>query len=169
MSTRTTTSIIAAAAAAFLVTGCGSDDASDHAGHSSDSAAAAASEVDTTTTGTADTAVPAPTTDELTASLDLLVAPDVDASTKAAEVENGQARLTNLETMTAALADYGEITFDVDEPTVEGETATAQVAVATPRGTAAPTANTWVLIDGDWKVSETSACALLAMGQAPCA
>ena len=109
----------------------------------------------------------APTTDELTRSLVLLVAPDVDAATKVAAVENGQARLANFETMTAALANYGEITFEVAGPTVAGETVSAPV-IATPRGTAAPTPNTWVLIDGDWKLSEASTCQLLAMGQAPC-
>lgn len=171
MSTRFHTVIVAAAATAAVVAGCGSDDGSDRAGHSSESASAASSEAVSTTTDSSDEnpAVAAPEVDALTRSLELLVARDVDVSTKAAAVENGQARLTNFETMTAALAGYGDITFEVGEPTVEGETAIAPVAIATPRGTAAPTPNTWVLIDGEWKVSETSACALLAMGQAPCA
>lgn len=162
---RITSAFAAAAATALLVTGCGGSDDSDHADHSSESAAASSTEAATTT---ADAAVAAPTTAELTDSLTLIVAPDVDAATKAAEIENGQARIANLEQMTAALANYGEITFDVSEPTLEGETATADVAIATPRGTAAPSPNTWVLIDGKWKVSDASACALLAMGQAPC-
>ena len=110
-------------------------------------------------TTTAGPAVTAPTVAELQTSLQQLVAPDVDAATKAAAVENGQARLTNLETMTAALANYGAITFEVSEPTVAGET---------PRGTAAPAPQTWVLIDGTWKLSDASTCQILAMGQAPC-
>ncbi|WP_415974874.1 hypothetical protein [Rhodococcus sp. 077-4] len=113
-------------------------------------------------------AVAAPTVTELEASLQQLVAPNVDAATKAATVENGQARLTNLETMTAALANYGAITFEVADPTVEGQTSTADVAIATPRGTAAPSPQTWVLIDGTWKLSDASTCQILAMGQAPC-
>ncbi|XWO27532.1 hypothetical protein C5142_03725 [Rhodococcus sp. BGS-1C] len=159
MSMRISSVFATAAAAAVLLVGCGSSDESDHADHSSDSAAVTTSEAAVSA---------APTTDELTRSLALLVSPDVDAATKVAAVENGQARLANFETMTAALANYGEITFEVAEPTVAGETVSAPVTIATPRGTAAPTPNTWVLIDGDWKLSEASTCQLLAMGQAPC-
>lgn len=157
--------IVAATSAVLVIAGCSSSEDSDHADHSSEPAVATTSETQTATT---EAAAAAPTTDELTQSLALLVDPNVDAATKADTIENGQARLPNLEQMTAALANYGEITFQVDEPTVEGETSTALVAIATPRGAAAPTPNTWVLIDGDWKVSDASACQLLAMGQAPC-
>lgn len=158
---------IAAAAAVVLLAGCSSSDDSDHSDHSSESAAATTSESTTTTADVA--AVAAPTAAELTQSLTYLVDPTVDAASKAATIENGQARLTNLEQMTAALANYGSITFQVDEPTVEGETATAPVTIATARGATPPTPNMWVLIDGKWKVSDASACGLLAMGQAPCA
>ncbi|WP_072801820.1 hypothetical protein [Rhodococcoides yunnanense] len=158
------TAFAAAAAMAVLVAGCSSNDDSDHAGHSSESVTASTSAAAATT----ETAVAAPTAEELTQSLDLVVDPTVDAATKADAIENGQARLANLETMTAALANYGEITFTVDTPTVEGETTTAPVTIATARGATAPTPNTWVLVDGDWKLSDTSACQLLAMGQAPC-
>jgi hypothetical protein len=157
-----TSSAFVALAATLVAAGCSSGEDSDHSSEPSSSATSDTS----STTAVADAT--APTVKELTDSLALVVAPDVDAATKAADIENGQARLANLEQMTAALANYGAITFEVQEPTVEGETATALVAIATPRGTAAPTPNTWVLIDGHWKVSETSACQLLAMGQAPC-
>ncbi|OZC44672.1 hypothetical protein CH294_22005 [Rhodococcus sp. 14-2483-1-1] len=154
---------VALTAAVMSVAGCSTADESDHADHNSTSAA------DSVGTTTDVPAVAAPTSDELESSLLQLVAPDVDAATKAAAVENGQARLTNLDTMTAALANYGTITFEVAEPTVEGETSTADVAIATPRGTAAPSPQTWVLIDGKWKLSDASTCQILAMGQAPCA
>jgi hypothetical protein len=154
---------VALAAAVMSVAGCSSADESDRTDHNSTSAA------ESSATATDAPAVAPPTSGELEASLVQLVAPDVDAATKAAAVENGQARLTNLETMTAALANYGAITFEVAEPTVEGETSTADVAIATPRGTAAPSPQTWVLIDGDWKLSDASICQILAMGQAPCA
>ncbi|OZF27801.1 hypothetical protein [Rhodococcus sp. 14-2483-1-2] len=154
---------VALAAAVTSVAGCSSADESDRTDHNSTSAA------ESSATATDAPAVAPPTSGELEASLVQLVAPDVDAATKAAAVENGQARLTNLETMTAALANYGAITFEVAEPTVEGETSTADVAIATPRGTAAPSPQTWVLIDGDWKLSDASTCQILAMGQAPCA
>ena len=153
---------VALTAAAMSVAGCSTADESDHADHNSTSAAVSAD----TTTGTPVAA--APTADELEASLLQLVAPNVDAATKAAAVENGQARLTNLETMTAALANYGTITFEVADPTVDGETSSADVAIATPRGTAAPSPQTWVLMDGEWKLSDASTCQILAMGQAPC-
>lgn len=153
---------VALAAAAMSVAGCSSADESDHADHNPTSAG------ESTSTTTDVPAVTAPTVAELEASLQQLVAPNVDASTKSAAVENGQARLTNLETMTAALANYGAITFEVAEPTVEGETSTADVAIVTPRGTAAPSPQTWVLIDGKWKLSDASTCQILAMGQAPC-
>lgn len=162
MKMRTSSAFVALAAAALVAAGCSSGEDSDH---SSEPSSSATSDAPPTTAVAEATA---PTVEELTNSLALVVAPDVDAATKAADIENGQARLANLEQMTAALANYGDITFEVQEPTVEGETATALVAIATPRGTAAPTPNTWVLIDGHWKVSETSACQLLAMGQAPC-
>lgn len=163
MKTRMISGVTVAAAAALVLAGCSSSDDSDHADHSSESVTSSSVE-----SSASAAAAPAPTTEELTESLTLLVAPDVDAATKAAEIENGQSRIANLEQMTAALANYGAITFDVQEPTVEGETATALVAIATPRGAAAPSPNTWVLIDGQWKVSDASACQLLAMGQAPC-
>jgi hypothetical protein len=153
---------VAVAAVALVGAGCSSSDESDHADHNS------ASTSDSMPTTTAGPAVTAPTVAELQTSLQQLVAPDVDAATKAAAVENGQARLTNLETMTAALANYGAITFEVSEPTFAGETSTADVAIATPRGTAAPAPQTWVLIDGTWKLSDASTCQILAMGQAPC-
>ncbi|MFI8565937.1 hypothetical protein ACIGGF_05170 [Rhodococcus sp. NPDC078407] len=154
---------VALAAAAMSVAGCSTADETGSTDHTSTSAAESAD---------ATTEVPpvaAPTAAELEASLLQLVAPDIDAATKAAAVENGQARLTNLDAMTAALANYGAITFEVAEPTVEGETSTADVAIATPRGTAAPSPQTWVLIDGTWKLSDASMCQILAMGQAPCA
>ncbi|MDI9895868.1 hypothetical protein QM797_14180 [Rhodococcus sp. IEGM 1381] len=154
---------VALTAAAISVAGCSTADESDHADHNSTSAG------DSVGATTDVPAVAAPTADELEASLLQLVAPNVDAATKAAAVENGQTRLTNLDTMTAALANYGTITFEVAQPTVEGETSTADVAIATPRGTAAPSPQTWVLIDGTWKLSDASTCQILAMGQAPCA
>jgi hypothetical protein len=157
--------LVAAASTVVLIAGCGSSDDSDHGDHSS---ASAATSEPAATTATAQSSAAAPTAAELTESLALIVDPAVDAPTKAATIENGQARLTNLEQMTAALANYGAITFEVAEPTVEGETATAPVTIATARGATAPTPNTWVLIDGDWKVSDASACSLLAMGMAPC-
>lgn len=150
---------LALAAAAVSVAGCSSGNESDH------NSTSAAESSDPATDAPA---VAVPTSGELEASLLQLVAPDVDAATKAGSVENGQARLTNLETMTGALANYGAITFEVGEPTVEGETSTADVAIATPRGTAAPSPQTWVLMDGDWKLSDASTCQILAMGQAPC-
>lgn len=156
------TAAVVSVSGALLIAGCSSGDDTDHADHTT--TAAVTSETDQSSAEN----VAAPTVDELTASLNLLVDPQVDATTKAATVENGQARLANLEQMTAALANYGDITFQVDEPTVEGETATAPVTIATARGTTAPTPNTWVLIDGKWKVSDASACQILAMGQAPC-
>lgn len=154
--------VLAAASAAILIAGCSSGDDSDHADHISDSSAPTISET------TEAAAAPAPTTAELTQSLALLVDPNVDAATKADTIENGRTRLANLEQMTAALANYGAITFEVDTPSVEGETATAPVTIATTRGATAPTPNTWVLVDGRWKVSDASACQILAMGQAPC-
>lgn len=154
---------VALAAAMISVAGCSSSDDSDHTDHNSTAAAEISDPATDAPT------VAAPTSGELEASLLQLVAPDVDAATKAASVENGQARLSNLEAMTAALANYGAITFEVAEPTVEGQTSTADVAIATPRGTAAPSPQTWVLIDGDWKLSDASTCQILAMGQAPCA
>ncbi|AJW39044.1 secreted protein [Rhodococcus sp. B7740] len=154
---------VALATAVMSVAGCSSADESDQTDHNSTSAA------ESSVPAADAPAVAPPTSGELEASLLQLVAPNVDAATKAASVENGQARLTNLETMTAALANYGAITFEVAEPTVEGETSTADVAIATPRGTAAPSPQTWVLIDGNWKLSDASTCRILAMGQAPCA
>nr|WP_314144247.1 hypothetical protein [uncultured Rhodococcus sp.] len=154
---------VALAAAVISVAGCSAADESDQTDHNSTSTA------ESTAPATDAPAVAPPTSDELEASLLQLVAPNIDAATKAASVENGQARLTNLDTMTAALANYGAITFEVAEPRVEGETSTADVAIATPRGTAAPSPQTWVLIDGDWKLSDASTCQILAMGQAPCA
>ena len=60
------------------------------------------------------------------------------------------------------------ITFNVDNVKVDGQTATADVAVVSPHGAAPATPWTWELEDGSWKLSDTSACVLLEMGRASC-
>jgi hypothetical protein len=85
-------------------------------------------------------------------------------------VVDGTKRQANIETMSAALGGNPAyaITFNVDNVKVDGQTATADVAVVSPHGAAPATPWTWELEDGSWKLSDTSACVLLEMGRASC-
>lgn len=164
--TRSTSNILKAVVAAAAVTvtlgvsACGSDDdkASDTATSSTTAAA--------TTTSAA--AAAAPTAEELQTPLNALADPAKSAAEKAAGVVNGEARLANIEAMTAALATYGQITFVVKDIAVQGATANANVDVTTVHGTAAMPLS-WDEVDGTWKLSDASTCQLLALGRAPCA
>lgn len=156
---------VGVAATLVLAAGCSSTDDSDHEDHSSGSAASTTTAAATSASAAA---IAPPGDGWLANSLVLVVDPAVDSATKAAVIENGQTRLANLDAMTAALANYGQINWYVAPPTVEGETATADVTIMSPRGNAPPTPYTWVFMDNTWKISDASACQLLAMGQAPC-
>ncbi|MFD6065461.1 hypothetical protein, partial [Rhodococcus wratislaviensis] len=135
---------VGAVVLALGMSACSSDDASDAAAPTS-----AAAE-----------AVAAPTSEELLGTLQLLVDPARPVDEKTAVVVDGDERRPNLEAMTAAMANY-PVSFTVTDVQVEGDTATANVAIVSPHGTAAPTAWTWENVDGTWKVSDESTCTLL--------
>ncbi|WP_040772022.1 hypothetical protein [Rhodococcus rhodnii] len=167
------TPLIALAATALLVAGCANEDTDtspESAPTVTTGAAAASATADQTeaegggeTAGAAD----APTAEELQDQLTLLADPAQPIDAKVAVVENGEERRPNLEAMTAAMTNY-QVGFEVTDVQAEGDTATADVAVESPHGTAAPTPWTWVEADGEWKVSDESTCALLGMARAGC-
>ncbi|MFC9362860.1 hypothetical protein ACFTZB_40625 [Rhodococcus sp. NPDC057014] len=143
---------VGAAVVALGMSACSSDD-------SSGTAAATSSQVDAT--------VAAPTSEELLGTLQLLVDPARPVDEKTVVVVDGDERRPNLEAMTAAMANY-PVSFTVTDVQVEGDTATANVAISSPHGTAAPTTWTWENVDGVWKVSDESTCTLLGMARAGC-
>jgi len=144
---------VGAVVLALGMSACSSDDASDTAA--------------TTSAATSSAAVAAPTSDELLSTLQVLVDPARPVDEKTVVVVDGDERRPNLEAMTAAMANY-PVSFTVTDVQVEGDTATANVAIVSPHGTAAPTVWTWENVDGTWKVSDESTCTLLGMARAGC-
>ena len=107
-----------------------------------------------------------PSAQVLQDNLALLVDPAKPAADKVAGVVNGNTRIANYEKLTAAMANY-PVTFAVKDVTLKGHDAAATVDVGSPHGSM-PMPMTWENVDGQWKLSDTSSCQLLAMGQAPC-
>ncbi|WP_307828422.1 hypothetical protein [Antrihabitans sp. YC2-6] len=152
----------AAAVVALGISACGSDDDSSSDATTTSAAAAA------TTTTTSAAAAAGPSAEELQAPLVALADLTKPAADRAVLLVNGEARIPNIDTMTAALQSYGQITFAVRDITTAGTTANATTDVTTVHGTA-PMPFTWENVDGTWKLSDASTCQLLALGQAPCA
>ncbi|MFD3743523.1 hypothetical protein [Nocardia sp. NPDC058633] len=166
---RTIRVAVAAAAAALAVTvglaGCGdSDDSSTNATTSSTSIAAAPSSVSATP---ADDNAAAPTADSLKATLIEFADPAVSTDDKAKLIVNGDARKANIDQMNGMLAGY-TLTFAVDNVATGDDTATADVTITSPHGTAPAFPVTWQRDGGTWKLSDTSGCLLLGFAQAPC-
>ncbi|MGS2804821.1 hypothetical protein [Nocardia sp. MW-W600-9] len=167
--TRTIRVTVATAAAALAVTvaltGCGgSDDSSTKATSSSTSIAAAPSSISATPSG--DNAA-APTADSLKATLIEFADPALSTDEKAKLIVNGDARKSNIDQMNGMLAGY-TLTFAVDNVVTSGNTATADVTITSPHGTAPAFPVTWEQVDGTWKLSDASGCLLLGFAQAPC-
>lgn len=145
---------------AFAIAACGSDD-------SSNSTAAGNTTATSAVTSATAAAVPAPSAQELQATLDLVSSPDKPVSDKAAVVVEGTKRTPNLGQLTAALAGY-KLTYVVHDIAVTGSTATAKVDVTSPHG-AMPMPMTWQYVGNSWKLSDSSTCVLLELGKARCA
>jgi hypothetical protein len=159
---------VATAAAALAVTigltACGSDDKSDaKATTSAVTASAAAS----STAGHGDHA--APTAETLQAVLDGLADPTKSTADKTKLLVDGEKRASNIDRMNQALGNYGTLIFAVaDITTTQGDSATAQVTITSPHGTAPAMPMTWNHVDGVWKLSDASGCMVLGFAQAPC-
>ncbi|MGV9616765.1 hypothetical protein [Nocardia xishanensis] len=164
---------MATAAAALAVTvgltACGSDDSSDTAATSSSVAATTSAAASTGATGGHDHAAgDAPEPEELQATLALVADPSKPTSEKTAVIVDGQKRAGNIDQMNQLLAGYGQLTFAVTDVKTEGETATAQVVITSPHGSSPAMPMTWQHVDGKWKLSDATACTMLAFAQAPC-
>lgn len=164
---------VATAAAALAVTvgltACGSDDSSDTAATSSSVAATTSAAASTGATGGHDHAAgDAPEPEELQATLALVADPSKPTSEKTAVIVDGQKRAGNIDQMNQLLAGYGQLTFAVTDVKTEGETATAQVVITSPHGSSPAMPMTWQHVDGKWKLSDATACTMLAFAQAPC-
>jgi hypothetical protein len=168
---RTIRVTVVAAAAALAVTvgltGCGdSGDSSTNATTSSTSIAAAPSSVSATPAPSGDNAA-APTADSLNAMLLEFADPGVSTDEKAKLIVGGDAHKSNIDQMNAMLGGY-TLTFVVDNVVTSGNTATADVTITSPHGTAPSFPMTWEQDGGTWKMSNTSGCLLLGFAQAPC-
>lgn len=161
-----TSMVIAAAAMAATVglTGCGSDDKSDAKATSTTSAAASTSAAGHGDHGNA----AAPTAETLTAVLDALSDPAKPTSEKTKLIVDGEKRAANIDQMNQALGNYGKLTYAVADITTSGNSATAQVTITSPHGTAPAMPLTWEHVDGAWKLSDASGCLMLGFAQAPC-
>ncbi|MCQ4120078.1 hypothetical protein [Rhodococcus tibetensis] len=135
---------------------------------SDDTTPATATTATAAATATADQdSVAAPSSAELLTTLQVLVDPARPVNEKTVVVVEGEKRRSNIEAMTAATANY-PVSFAVADVQVDGDIATANVAVTSPHGTAAPTPWTWENVDGTWKLSDESTCALLGMARTGC-
>lgn len=111
----------------------------------------------------------APTAESLQAGLDTFVNPDVPVDDKVALVVDGEQRRGHFEQLNAALQTYRGITFQVTGVAVDGDTATAQTTITSPRGYSAPPDEfTWQHQDDSWKLSDADACVLFGFAQIPC-
>ncbi|MGW0178355.1 hypothetical protein [Nocardia sp. NPDC003345] len=167
---------VAAATAATValavgLTACGSDDAGSRTAETSAVTGSAAP------TGAAgdghdhDHGEPAdaPTAESLQAGLDTFVNPDVPVDDKVALVVDGEQRRDLFEQLNAALQTYRGITFQVAGIEVDGDTATADTTITSPRGYSAPPDEfTWQHEDDSWKLSDADACVLFGFAQIPC-
>ncbi|KAA8885982.1 hypothetical protein F3087_25500 [Nocardia colli] len=158
---------LATAAAALAVTaglvGCSSDDNKSDATVSSSSAVAASA----SSSAAPSAAASAPTPETLQAVLVKLSDPAVPTADKAKLIVDGEKRTANIDQMNKGLAGYA-LTFAVADVTVQGNSATAQVTINSPHGTAPAMPITWENVGGTWKLSDQSGCLLLGFAQAPC-
>ncbi|WP_067847668.1 hypothetical protein [Nocardia lijiangensis] len=165
---------VATAAAALAVTvgltACGSDDSSDTAATGTSAVATTSAAATTGATGGHDHAAgDAPKAEELQATLALVADPSKPTAEKTAVIVDGQKRAANIDQMNQLLAGYGQLTFVVTDVKAEGETATAQVVITSPHGSAPAMPMTWQHVVGKWKLSDATACTMLGFAQAPCA
>lgn len=152
----------------FGIAACGSD--------SSDSSSTSTTAAATTTTTSAAASTPAaaagaPTAEDLQANLDLIADSTKTTPEKVAVVVDGEKRAANIDKMNALLGTYGKLKFTVTDVKVEGTTATASVTIESPSAPGQPSPPmpmTWENVDGTWKLSDATACTLLAFAQAPC-
>ncbi|MFI1460059.1 nuclear transport factor 2 family protein [Nocardia carnea] len=160
----------AAVALALGSTACGSDD---------DTGTTATSSVAVTTSASAHDhgddpehgdSADAPTAQSLQSILEQITNPDVTVDEKVNLIVDGENRRGLLEQLNAALQNYRGLSYTVTDITVEGDTATGQTTITSPRGGSAPPAPvTWEEDDGAWKLSDDGACLLLGFAQIPCA
>ncbi|MBF6232892.1 hypothetical protein [Nocardia farcinica] len=160
---------VATAAAALALTaglaGCSDDESSDTAATSTSAAATSAA---ATSSAGGDHDHAAPTAEELQGTLTLFADPAKTTADKTAVVVDGDKRAANIDTMNQVLGGYGPLTFAISDIKTEGESATAQVVITSPHGVAPAMPLTWQHEDDKWKISDASACTLLAFAQAPC-
>ncbi|MFQ6392701.1 hypothetical protein ACLMAJ_04560 [Nocardia sp. KC 131] len=154
---------VAAVAVTVGLTACGSDDKADTA-EASTTTSAAATSADHGAHGTET----APTADDLKATLVLVADPTKSTAEKTAVIVNGDKRTANIDQMNQALGAYGTLIFAVTDVKVEGTTATAQVVITSPHGSAPAMPMTWEHVDGKWKLSDAAACTMLGFAQAAC-
>ncbi len=169
---RTVRVTVATAAAALAVTigltGCGDSDDSSTKTTSSSTSIAAAPSSDSATPAPSGQTAGAPTAETLKETLVKFGDPAVSTDDKSKLIVNGEARKSNIDQMNGMLAGY-TLTFAVDNVVTSGNTATADVTITSPHGTAPAFPVTWEQVDGTWKISDNSGCLLLGFAQAPCA
>jgi expansin (peptidoglycan-binding protein) len=171
LAARTLRVSVATAAVALAVTigstACGSDDKSD-AKATTSASAVTSSAAASSTAGHGDHAAAAPTAETLQAVLDGLADPTKSTTDKTKLLVDGEKRASNIDRMNQALGNYGKLIFAVADTTTQGDSATAQVTITSPHGTAPAMPMTWNHVDGVWKLSDASGCMMLGLAQAPC-
>jgi hypothetical protein len=154
----------AAMAATVGIAACGSDDKADAKATSTTSAVATTNAAGHGDHGSA----AAPTAETLTGVLDTLSDPAKPTAEKSKLIVGGEKRTANIDQMNQALGGYGKLTYAVADITTNGNTATAQVTITSPHGTAPAMPLTWEHVDDTWKLSDASGCLMLGFAQAPC-
>ncbi|MBF6348437.1 MULTISPECIES: nuclear transport factor 2 family protein [Nocardia] len=163
---------VATAAACTLalgITACGSDDDTGTTATSSVAATTSASEHDPGDDDRHGDSADAPTAQSLQSILEQITNPDVTVDEKVNLIVDGEERRGQLEQLNAALQNYRGLSYTVADITVDGDTATGQTTITSPRGGSAPPAPfTWEEDDGAWKLSDAGACQLLEFAQLSC-
>ena len=160
----------AAGALALGSTACGSDDGTGTTATPSGAVTTSASAHDDSDDHEHGDSADAPTAQSLQSILEQITNPDVTVDEKVNLIVDGEDRRGQLEQLNAALQTYRGLSYTVADITVDGDTATGQTTITSPRGGSAPPAPvTWEEEDGTWKLSDDGACLLLGFAQIPCA
>lgn len=104
---------------------------------------------------------PVPDADQLTAQLRRVLDTGTPDAQRAAALQGGRAAVPTADNIGAALDRYGSVvSWSVQNPALHGDRLDAQLAVSIPLLGTRTHDIYWVPGDGDWKLSNASACVI---------
>ncbi|MGE2713388.1 hypothetical protein ACQI4L_04955 [Mycolicibacterium litorale] len=106
-------------------------------------------------------AQPAPSADELTAKLQRALNTSLPAEERAGELEGGQAAVSTADNIAAVMDRYQSMmSWRVQNAALNGNQVNAELAVSVPVFGTRTHQIYWVNQDGEWKLSNPSACVI---------